>query len=164
MYVLITCKFKKYWIISNRKKVETSIFRHYGAANSLVSRQIWPKFKPIQALIHVLITCKYQKDRIKTTKKQWRHHFPHYKSMGVFFKLSRADNSIVGGPIWPKFQLLLDIMHVPDTYKIKMDRINSYREKVATSIFLTLKGSKLCSPRSDLAKFRTHPSSYVCHL
>ena len=58
--------------------------------------------------------------------------------MGVFFRLSRADNFIVCGSIWTKFELLLDIMHVQDTSKFKMDRINSSREKVATSIF-TLK-------------------------
>ena len=50
------------------------MLRHSRAANSLVSHQIWPKFKLILALIHVLITCKYQKDRIKTTKKQSRGH------------------------------------------------------------------------------------------
>ena len=50
-----------------------------------------------------------------------------------FFRLSMADNSAVGDPIWPKFELLLDIMHVLDTYKFKMDWINSNREKLATS-------------------------------
>ena len=33
--------------------------------------------------MHVLVTCKYIKDRIKTTEKMWRHHFPHYKSTGL---------------------------------------------------------------------------------
>ena len=55
--------------------------------------------------------------------------------MGVFFKRSRAVNSVVGGPIWPKFKLVRDIMDVLVTYKFKMDRINSNREKVATSMF-----------------------------
>ena len=55
--------------------------------------------------------------------------------MGVFFRRSRADNSVVGGPIWPKFELVRDIMHILITYKFKMDLINSDREKVATSIF-----------------------------
>ena len=50
--------------------------------------------------------------------------------MGVFFRRSRADNSVVGGPIWPKFELVRDIMHVLVTYKFKMDLINSDREKV----------------------------------
>ena len=65
----------------------------------------------------------------------WRHRLSHYKSMGVFFRCSRADNSVVGGPSWPKFELVRDIMHVLITYKSNMDLINSDREKVATSIF-----------------------------
>ena len=72
---------------------------------------------------------------LKTTKKKWRHHFPHYKSMAFFFRCSRADNSIVGGPFWPKFELVQDNMHVLVTYKFKMDRINSNREKGVTLIF-----------------------------
>ena len=55
--------------------------------------------------------------------------------MGVFFRRSGAVNSVVGGPIWPKFKLVRDIMDVLVTYKFKMDLINSNREKVATSIF-----------------------------
>ena len=57
--------------------------------------------------------------------------------MGVFFRCSRADtcNYVVGGPIWPKFELVQDNMHVLVTYKFKMDRINSNREKGMTSIF-----------------------------
>ena len=31
------------------------------------SGRIWPNFKLIQALIHVLITCKYEKDPNKIT-------------------------------------------------------------------------------------------------
>ena len=53
--------------------------------------------------------------------------------MGVFLGRSRTGNSVVGGPIWPKFELVRDIMDVLVTYKFKMDLIN--REKVATSIF-----------------------------
>ena len=30
--------------------------------------------------------------------------------MGVFLRRSRAANSVVGGPIWPKFELMQDIM------------------------------------------------------
>ena len=55
--------------------------------------------------------------------------------MGVFFRCSRADNSVVGGPIWPKFELVPDNMHVLVTYKSKMNWINSNREKGVTSIF-----------------------------
>ena len=61
--------------------------------------------------------------------------FPHYKSMEANFRRSRADESILCGPIWSKFELLLDIMQVLNTYKLKIDQINSNQEKVATSIF-----------------------------
>ena len=50
--------------------------------------------------------------------------------MGVFFRRSGAVNSVVGGPIWPKFELVRDIMDVLVTYKFKMDLVNSNREKV----------------------------------
>ena len=131
----------------------TSNFRRSMAANSIVRGQIWPNFELIQALMYIIITCKYEKDLIKTAKKKWQRRFPHYKSMGVFFRLSRADNTIVGGPIWLNFELLLDVMRVLNTYKFKMHPLNSNREKVATSILYTLKGSLLCSPWSDLAEF-----------
>ena len=55
--------------------------------------------------------------------------------MGVFFSCPRADNSVVGGPIWPKFELAQDNMCVLVTYKFKMDPINSNQEKGVTSIF-----------------------------
>ena len=80
--------------------------------------------------------------------------------MGVFFRISRADNSVVGGPIGPKFELVRDIMHVLITCKFKRnwiiaaqksgdndfvhvlvtckynkDRMNNYREKVETPSF-----------------------------
>ena len=53
------------------------------AYNSVVSGPIWQKFELVWDFMHVLVTCKYRKDRIKTTEKRWRHCFPHYKSMGV---------------------------------------------------------------------------------
>ena len=73
---------------------------------------IWPNFELIQASMHVLIACKYEKDQMKNIEKMWWRHFLHYKSVGFF---------------------------------------------------QTLKGSQLRSPWSDLAKFRSHSSSYVYH-
>ena len=116
-------------------------FRHLKAANSVISRQIWPKFELIKVLMHVLITCKYQNDRIENNQEIVEIHFFHYISMGVFLRCSRAGNSRVSGSIWPKFELFLDIMHVLVNYQFKIDWINSKREKVATPIFWTLRGS-----------------------
>ena len=61
--------------------------------------------------------------------------------MGVFLRRSRADNFIVPGPIWPKFELLLDIMHDLDNLKFKMDRINS-NDQLGSKRELILKGRK----------------------
>ena len=61
-----------------------AIFRRSRAANSVVSGPTWPKFELVREFMHVLVTCKYKKDRIKTTEKRWRLRFPHYKSMGAF--------------------------------------------------------------------------------
>ena len=55
--------------------------------------------------------------------------------MGIFFWRSRAANSVVGGQIWPKLELIQDIMPVLITCKFEKDRIISNREKVVTSIF-----------------------------
>ena len=48
------------------------------------SGRIWPNFELIQALVHVLITCKYEKDPIKNSGENVMTSFPHYKSMGIF--------------------------------------------------------------------------------
>ena len=55
--------------------------------------------------------------------------------MGVFLRRSRAANSVVGIPIWPKFELFYNIMHVLDTSKFEKDRININGDYVMTSIF-----------------------------
>ena len=91
-----------------------------------------------------------------------RHHFLYYKSIGVWFRCSMAVNSVVCGPIWPKFEHILDIMHVLVTYKAKMDRANSNRDKVDTSIFKMHKGSLLRSRSSDLDQIQTGPGFYEC--
>ena len=42
-----------------------TFFRRARADNSGVGVGIWPKFEPIQAFMHVLVTCKNEDDRIK---------------------------------------------------------------------------------------------------
>ena len=95
-------------------------------------------------------------------KPELSHHFSAKQVYGVFFRRSRADNSILCGPIRSKFEL--DIMHVLNTYKFIMDQINSNREKVATSIFRRSRAANsVVRGRVSVTKFSTHPSSYVCH-
>ena len=60
--------------------------------------------------------------------------------MGVFLRRSRAANSVVGGPVWPKFEFIHNIMHVLVTSKFEKDRINMNRDYVMISIFLDTQG------------------------
>ena len=46
------------------------IFRHSRAANSVVSGLMWPKFELVCDFMHVLVTCKYIKDRIKINREK----------------------------------------------------------------------------------------------
>ena len=81
----------------------------------------------------VLVTSNFDDDSIKNERASMETAFSHYKSMGNFLRHSRAVNSIVSGPIWPKFELVRDFMHVLVTCKYKKDRIQNNREKVETS-------------------------------
>ena len=46
-----------------------SVVGRSRAANSIVSGGIWPKFKLMQALMYVIVTCKYKKDPIKNSRE-----------------------------------------------------------------------------------------------
>ena len=64
----------------------------------MVRGRIWPNFELIQALMYVIVTCKSEKDPIKTAEKKWQHRFSHYKSMGIFSeaKGQLTPQSVVG--------------------------------------------------------------------
>ena len=79
MYVIITCKYKKDQIKNSRDKVESSFFplKAYGdffrlsrAANSAAGGPIKPKFELVQALMHVIIACKYEKDQMINSREK----------------------------------------------------------------------------------------------
>ena len=91
-------------IIQREKKWKHQFFRRLRAANSVVRGLIWPNFKLIQALMYVIITCKYEKDPIKNNRE---------KGATPFFKiitLSIAMETSVW--IWPNFELIQSSMHV----------------------------------------------------
>ena len=66
--------------------------------------------------------------RSKMNELAWRHHFPIISLWEIFW-CSRAANSVVSGPIWPKFEIVQDFMHALVTCKYKKDRIKSNRVK-----------------------------------
>ena len=73
--------------------------------------------------------------RLRIAEKNWRHHFSHYKPMGIFFRLSRAANSAAGGPIKPKLELVRALMHVIIGSKYEKNQMKNSQEKVETPFF-----------------------------
>ena len=65
-------------IIQSKKKWKYQFFRCLRVANSVVHGRIWPNFKLIQALMYVIITCKYEQDPNKNNRE---------KGATPFFKL-----------------------------------------------------------------------------
>ena len=65
-------------IIQSEKKWKHQFFRHLRAANSVVCDWIWPNFKLIQALMYVVITCKYEKDPIRNNRELELMFMKHY--------------------------------------------------------------------------------------
>ena len=57
-------------IIQSEKKWKQQFFRRLRAASSVVGGRIWPNFKLIQALMYVIITCKYEKDPINNNREK----------------------------------------------------------------------------------------------
>ena len=74
----------------------------------------------------VLVTCKIKKIRSKMKALECSQHYTS------IFKRARADNSRVGGGIWPKFELIQALMHVPITCKNQDDRIQNEGARVFT--------------------------------
>ena len=87
MAVLVTSKFDEDPIKNERASLETP-FSHYKfmgrAANSIVSGPIWPKVKLLRDFMHILITCKYKKNRIKNNREKVETSFSPLKVNGHF--------------------------------------------------------------------------------
>ena len=111
--------------------------QHFPLNNSIVametSGRIWPNFELIQALIHVLITCKYEKNPIKNSGENVMTSFSPLEVYGDFSRRSRAANSAVLGPIWPNFKLVRDLMDVLVTCKYEEDPIKNVGTRVDTT-------------------------------
>ena len=81
----------------------------------------------VRDFMPVLATSKFDEDPIKNERASLETPFSHCK-YGKFFRHSRAPNSIVSGPIWPKFELIQDLMHVLVTCKYKKNWVKNNRE------------------------------------
>ena len=70
-----------------------------------------PEIELVQAFMPVLVTSNFDDDSIKNEWASMETPFSHYKSMGNVLDLEAA-NSVASGPIWPKFKLIWDFMHI----------------------------------------------------
>ena len=78
----------------------------------MVRGRIWPNFKLIQALMYVIITCKYEKDPTKNNRE---------KVATPFFTLSVAMET--SGRIWPNYELIQAFMHDLIACKYEKDQM-----------------------------------------
>ena len=79
-------------------------------------------------MILYMLPCKIEKDQMKI-------YFLHYKSIGFFFRRSRAANSVVHGRISPNLELFQALMYIIITCKYEMNPIKKIRENVMTPFF-----------------------------
>ena len=122
---LLTGKMKK---IRSKKgaRVFTTLYINFSDAQGqvtlelvVVSSKYWNSSK-----LSCMSSLPTRMKLIHTKMKQLERSqdFSHYKYMGIFFRRSRAANSAVLGRIWPKFELVRDLMVVLVTCKYEEDR------------------------------------------
>ena len=70
-----------------------------------MSGLIRPKIELDRAFMPVLVTSNFDDDSIQNERASMENPFPII-SLWEFFRRSRAANSVVSGPIWPKFERL----------------------------------------------------------
>ena len=66
MPVLVTSNFDDDSIKNERAGMETAFFHYKSMGNG----PVWLKFKLVQDIMYVLVTCKYKKDRIKSNREK----------------------------------------------------------------------------------------------
>ena len=114
--------------ILNKNSILTSIKGSNSVANL-------PQFELIQAFMHVLDTCKNEEDPIKNEGARVFTRFLPLSVYVDFSRRSRASNSAVLGPIWPNFELVLDVMDVLVTCKYEEDPIKNEGARVDTTLY-----------------------------
>ena len=116
MHDLDTYKFKMDWINTKREKLKHQFFRRL----KVVRGRIWLNVKLIQALMYVIITCKYEKD-------------PRESGNTVFQIITLSVAMENSGRIWPNFELIQAFMHVLIACKYEKDQMKNRGENVMTS-------------------------------
>ena len=125
-------------------KVYGKNFHHSRASYSKVNGPIWPKIKLVRDFMDVLVTCKYSMRNIRSKMKSLLvGHFSIISLWELIVCHSRASNSNMNIPIWPKFELG-DFMPVLVTCKFVEDPI-----KIEGTIDRTVKYELFWHSRAD---------------
>ena len=132
-----------YVLCFTRPRYQVSVHRTIGPLVQIItlsvamesSGRISPNFELIQAFMHVLIACKYEKDQMQNSGENVMTSFSPLKVYGIFFRRSRAANSVVHGRISPNFELIQALMYIIITCKYEMNPIKNVRENVMTPFF-----------------------------
>ena len=74
------------------------------AANSPVGGPIRPKFELVRDLMHVIVTCKYEEERMKSSREKVKTPFFPIMTLSVTMETS--------GWIWPNLKLIQALMYV----------------------------------------------------
>ena len=110
MVVLFTCKNDEDPIKNEGARVVTRLYIYFSDAQV----QITPEsvvvsgrnFNSSKLLCMSSLPARMKMIETKMKELEWSLHFFHYKSMGFFFRCSRAANSTVPFPIWPNFEVV----------------------------------------------------------
>ena len=100
-------------------------FKRSRAANSVVYGRISPNFELIQALMYIMVTCKYEMNPIKKRSRKCDD--------AVFPTVTLSVAMETSGRIWPNFELIQALMHVLITCNYEKDPIKNSGENVMTS-------------------------------
>ena len=76
---------------------------------------IWPNFELVRDFMVVLVTCKSEEDQVIECSQHYTYFFSNAKG--------HIHNTVVGGGIWPNFDLIQAFIHILGTCKNEDDSI-----------------------------------------
>ena len=120
-------------IIQSEKKWKHQFFRRLRAANSVVRGRIWPIFKLIQALMYVIITCKYEKDPIKNRELDlmfMKHYAPN---RCLYIKVTKLRTGV--GSAETSYLQNCSVKLFKEHFKVQICKMRLF-EKNKTTFFL----------------------------
>ena len=137
MDVLVTCKYEEDPIKDRGTRVFTTLYINFSDAQGQITLELvvvsGRNFNSSKLSCMSSSPARMRMIESKMKELEWTHDFSHYKSM-VFFRCSRAANAAVLGRIWPKFELVRDIMVVLVTCKYEEDTIKKEGARVFTTL------------------------------